>query len=222
MQNYSLQSEVASIVLVGSFNPAIFHPEWLLRHSLISEDDNKGAKVEVVHNQLSKFSLEWLFIDVMHEKLIARTNDSSYFSPMRDLISSALKILEHTPIGQMGMNLDLSYKIDEEEIWHRIGDNLVPKKYWDVLPERVGMKVVTVESPRPDDLKGYIQVKVTPIKHDFTGVHFNVNNHIELLYEEDGNEVKLNSADVLAGNWERLLKYSKEICEETLKKAMEI
>jgi len=115
MHNYSLQSEAASIVLVGSFNPAIFHPEWLLRHSLISEDDNKGAKVEIVHNQLSKFSLEWLFIDVMHEKLIARTNDSSYFSPMRDLMSSALKILEHTPIGKMGINLDLSYKIDEEE-----------------------------------------------------------------------------------------------------------
>ena len=49
-----------------------------------------------------------------------------------------------------------------------------------------------------------------------------MNNHIELSYEEDGNEVKLNSADVLTGNWERLLKYSKEICEETLKKAMEI
>jgi hypothetical protein len=80
MHNYSLQSESASIVLVGSFNPAIFHPEWLLRHSLISEDDNKGAKVEIVHSQLSKFSLEWLFIDVMNEKLIARTNDSSYFS----------------------------------------------------------------------------------------------------------------------------------------------
>jgi len=222
MQNYSLQSESASIVLIGSFNPAIFHPEWLLRHGLISEDDSKGAKVEIVHNQLSKFGLEWLFIDVMHEKLIARSNDSSYFSPMRDLVSSVLKILEHTPINQMGMNLDLSYKIDEEEIWHRIGDNLVPKKYWDVLPERVGMKGVTLESPRPDDLKGYIQVRVSPIRKEFTGVNFGVNNHIELFYVEDEDEVKLNSADILVDNWDRLLEYSKWVCEETLKKAMEL
>jgi len=222
MQNYSLQSEAPSIVLVGSFNPAIFHPEWLLRHALISEDDNKAAKVEIVHKQLSKFSLAWLSIDVMHDKLIARTNDVSSSLPMRDLVVSALKILDHTPISKMGINLDLSYKIDEEEIWHRIGDNLVPKKYWNELPERVGMKAVTVQSPRPDDLNGYVQITLTPIKSDFTGVHFSVNNHVELSCIKDGNEVKLSSADILYNNWEDVLKYSKSVCEETLKKAIEI
>lgn len=214
MPNYSLESEATSIVLVGSFNPAIFHPDWLLRHDLISKDDHKGAKVEIVHNQLSKFSLEWLIIDVLHEKFVARTDDSSYFDAIRDLMCSILKILEHMPINQMGMNLDLSYKINDEALWHKIGDNLVPKGYWDAFPQRVGMKAVIVESPRPDDLKGYIQVKVTPIKAEYMGVHFGVNNHIQLKDEI--------ASDVLSGNWEKVINFSKDVCEKTLVKTMEL
>jgi hypothetical protein len=35
------------VVLVGSFNPAIFHPQWFLRHGLIGEEeaDPQGVKV---------------------------------------------------------------------------------------------------------------------------------------------------------------------------------
>lgn len=212
MPNYSLESESANIVLVGSFNPAIFHPDWLLRHDLISKDDHKGAKVEIIHNQLSKFSLEWLLIDVLHEKFVARTDDSSYFDAIRDLMCSIIKILEHMPINQMGMNLNLSYKINDEALWHKIGDNLVPKGYWEALPERVGMKAVHVQSPRPDDLKGYVQVKVAPMKRGFNGVHFDVNNHIELE--------NYNASDVLLDNWERVINFSKDACEKTLVKAM--
>lgn len=214
MLNYSLESEGASIVLVGSFNPAIFHPEWLLRYKLISKDDHKGAKVEIVHNELSKFSLEWLSIDVLHEKFVARTDDSSYFDAIRDLMCSILKILEHMPINQMGMNIDLSYKINDEALWHKIGDNLVPKGYWEALPERVGMKDVHVESPRPDDLKGFIRVKVTPIRGEYNGVHFGVNNHIELK--------GYNAYNVLSDNWERVINFSKDACEKTLVNAMEL
>lgn len=214
MQNYSLESEAASIVLVGSFNPAIFHPEWLLRNGLISKDDHKGANVEIVHSQLSKFSLAWLLIDVLHEKFVARTDDASYFNAIRDLMCSILKILEHMPISQMGMNIDLSYKINDEALWHKIGDNLVPKGYWKALPERVGMKAVYVDSPRPDDLKGHIQVKVAQISSEYFGVHFDVNNHVEL----EG----YNAIDILSKNWERVISFSKDACEKTLVKAMEL
>ena len=207
-------------MLVGNFNPAIFHPEWLLRHKLISEDDNKGANVEIVHNQVSKFNLEWVYIDVLHEKMIARTNDSSYFEPMRDLMLSVLKILEHMPITQMGINLELSYAVDSEEIWHQIGDALVPKKYWRAMPERVGMKAVEVQSSRNDNLNGHLQVKVTPLGRDFLGVRFSVNNHIELSYMDGEKEVKLKAGEVLNSNWESLIRNSRQICEKTLKEAI--
>lgn len=126
MEKYSLDSKSASIVLVGSFNPAIFHPEWLLRHELISEDDWKGKKedIEIIHPEIAKFALEWLYFDVVRNKLIVRTNDSSKYLALRDLMVSVLKILEHTPIDFLGMNFDLRFKIDEEKFWHRIGDNL--------------------------------------------------------------------------------------------------
>ncbi len=90
MAAYKIVSKEASGVLVGSFNPAIFHPEWLVRHELVPADDIQGASVEIVHQDISKFSFEWLGVDVLRHKFIARTNDPSKFDPLRDLLITSL------------------------------------------------------------------------------------------------------------------------------------
>ena len=153
---------------MGSFNPAIFHPEWLSKYELISDDDLKAADIEIVHRDLTQFSLSWLRVNAWRNKFVARTNDPSQYAPLKDLMISIFKILEHTPANQMGMNIELIYKIDTEESWHKIGNNLVPKKYWEgPLPKGVGLTSLTVSSPRPDDLKGLIKVSIGPSKTDF-------------------------------------------------------
>ena len=97
-------------MLVDSFNPAIFHPEWLVRHELVPADDVQGDTVEIVHQDISKFSFDWLDVDVLRHKFIARTNDPSKFYPLRDLLISIFKILDHTPLKQLGMNLIIDYE----------------------------------------------------------------------------------------------------------------
>ncbi|WP_435547633.1 hypothetical protein [Desulfobacterium sp. N47] len=217
-----MENEEASVVLVGSLNPAIFHPEWLLRHGLISKDDLDGAKVDIVHNDITKFSLEWLKFDVTRNKIYARTNDPSKYTPLKDLMISILKILEHIPIIQMGMNRTFLYKIDTEELWHKIGDNLAPKKYWDFLPHRVGLLSINVGCPRPDTLKGGINIGIKSTKSDFCGVHFNVNSHVETQYLDGEKEIIKDTASILFEHWDVSLTFAQQSCENVLKKALEL
>jgi len=221
MADYDIINKEASAVLVGSFNPAIFHPEWLARHNLIPVDDLEGAKVEIVHQDISKFFLDWLGIDVLRNKFIARTNDPSKFDPLRDLVISIFKILDHTPVKQLGMNLIIDYEIFTEDNWHKIGDVLAPKNIWaKSLPERIGLKTLTVHSPRKDDFEGFIQVSIGPTESNKFQVRINVNNHIELDLKEK--EIKLNPSELVAEKWDHAIGFAKEISDRTIKEAIEL
>lgn len=222
MQPFKLDNEEASIVLVGSLNPAIFHPEWLLRHGLIAKDDLDGADVDIVHRDLAKFSLDWLKIDVTRDKLIARTNDPSKYEPLGDLMISVLKILEHMPILQMGMNRKLRYIIEKEELWHKIGDNLAPKKYWDILPERAGLKQMHIEYQRIDDLEGKLNFVVRPVLSEDCTVFFDVNSHIELQIKKDDKETNIDAEPIINDQWEKSLEFAIKSCENILIRAMEL
>ena len=198
MNPFEINTQEASIVFIGSFNPAIFHPEWLVRNGLIPADDLAGAKVEVVHNDISKFTLEWLGVDVLSNKFIARTNDPSKFSPLKDLMISVFNVLEHTPIVQIGLNLITDYKINSEENWHKIGDTLAPKTIWEqCLPKRVGLKSLKLVSPRPDELKGIMNVSIDSYGNEQIpyGVRFNINNHIEIERSSTPKADRVISAD---------------------------
>ena len=219
MANFDIINREASAVLVGSFNPAIFHPEWLVRHNLIPADDLEGAKVEIVHQDISKFFLDWLGVDVLRNKFIARTNDPSKFDPLRDLVISIFKILDHTPTQQLGMNLIIDYEISSSDNWHKIGDALAPKKIWSKsLPDRIGLKSLVVQSPRLDDLEGFIQVSIGPTEMEKYKVRINVNNHVELEPKEK--DIKLNPSDIISDKWNKAMKLAEEIAERTIKEAI--
>ena len=222
MPSYTIESEEASITFIGSFNPAIIHPEWLLRHKLISKDDNKGAEIEIVHPEISRFTLEWLDVDISRRKIIIRTNDPSKYSPLRDLMISIFKILEHTPIKQLGMNLIVTYEIDTEENWHKIGDNLAPKEIWEEsLPKRVGLGALTVESPRIDELDGKISVSISSLRQEFFGIIVNTNNHVELIVTQEDKEKIYDAPIILTNYWDSALELAKTIGKTTLTKALE-
>jgi len=218
MNNFKLTVQETSIVLVGSFNPAIFHPEWLLRNKLISEDDIKDQEVEIVHNDISRFSLAWIAIQVERDRFVGRTNDPSQIIPLKDLVVSIFKILEHTPITKMGMNYMVSYKMANEGDWHKVGHILAPKSIWEeTLNKPVGMKSLSVECPRDDDFKGYINVSISPGGLEKLTVNITVNNHIEISEEGES----LSPTKILMNYWDNAIKYAKTVAETTIKKALE-
>ena len=216
MAAYKIVTKEAIGVLVGSFNPAIFHPEWLVRHELVPADDIQGASVEIVHQDISKFSFDWLGVDVLRHKFSARTNDPSKFDPLRDLLISIFKILDHTPLKQLGMNLVIDYEFENEETWHKFGDVLAPKTIWQKsLPDRIGLTNLTIQSPRNDKFEGYLQVSIGPIEPKYQA-RININNHIEL--QNQGN--LLSVPEIIAANWDDAIASAEQVAERTIKEAI--
>ena len=54
-----------SIVLLGAFNPKIFHPAWLAMHGLISPEQADDADVVIVHSDITQFTAA--YNDIRHQ-----------------------------------------------------------------------------------------------------------------------------------------------------------
>ena len=70
--------EALSVVLLGSFNPQIFQPAWLAAEGLIRKEEGQDAKIQVIHPEISAFSLGWAAIDVTHERYAVETSRACY------------------------------------------------------------------------------------------------------------------------------------------------
>ena len=137
----------ASVVVVGSFNPTIFQPEWFEKNQLISRPDLDSTNIELVHPDISRFDLPWCHVDVRQERFTLRCKDEAFFPMVRDLSIGVFKLLEHSPIKATGINSIITYHADSDEEWHNIGNTLVPKQIWKkYLSGHVGMTRVSVQA----------------------------------------------------------------------------
>ena len=120
MPTFPCEIEGMSAVLVGSFNPAIFHPQWLARHGLVSEAEAEAANIEIVRPELSVFTVGLLRMVVEQVRLRVETTTAEASGPVRDLIIGAMHLLEQTPVSQMGINRAMHFKMPTEETWHAV------------------------------------------------------------------------------------------------------
>jgi len=212
MSDPKFVDQEASIVLIGSFNPTIFHPEWFARHDVVPEVDLEGSDIEIIHPEIAKFTFPWVSIEVLQNRFIVRTKDVDHYNPLRDFVISTFSLLEHSPIKQLGMNLTMNYTAADEDAWHKIGDTLAPKPIWQQsLPDRVGLLSLRVQSQRSDDLPGKITVSVE--SRPEYGVNIGVNSHVDLV-----DDTTLHS--VLSECWEQSVDQGKEICATTIREAL--
>ena len=172
--------EGVGIVLVGSFNPKIFQPAWFAAENLIREEEAQAANIQLIHQQVAIFSLDWLHLQVTDEQFSATTIQSHFYEPLRDLVLGTFRLLRHTPIHKMGLNRDSHFRVTSEEAWHAFGHRLTPKEPWAGILKEPGMRNLIMEGLRPDNLKGYIRVRVEPSVRYHPGVFINVNDHYEV------------------------------------------
>ena len=175
-----MQIQGTSIVLRGSFNPAIFHPSWFASNGLIRRQEAEAAKVEIVHPKVAVFSAEWLQVNIAEDRFQVATTQEPFYEALRDLVSGVLDLLSHTPLSAMGLNRDFHYGLQSEAAWHGVGHRLAPKQDWEDVLEEPGMSSLTMQGKRPDHLEGYIRVKVEPSAQVKYGVYVNVNDHYQL------------------------------------------
>lgn len=93
--NPSIQSLNIVIVILGDFNPAIFHPAWFAMQELVRPQEADAAEIQLVHPDATIFQIDWGRIHVMRERFQARTSQESYFEPLRDLVIGVFTLLSH-------------------------------------------------------------------------------------------------------------------------------
>lgn len=217
MSNPKPDLEGVAIVLVGSFNPAIFHPAWFAREKLIQQDEADRADLKIVSPEVSVFSIGWLALEVTLNRFAARTSQIQHIEPLRDLVRGTFGLLRHTPVKQMGINRLAEYRNASEDEWNELGYRLAPKEPWAGLLERPGMRRVQIEGLRPDSYKGRVTVMVEPsLKLKPFGTSFEVNDHYENDEATRGNECD-RMMEILVTDWQTSLDRSLFIMQTLMK-----
>jgi hypothetical protein len=218
MDSLKTELEAFAIVLIGSFNPPIYQPEWFARMGLIREEEAKNAKIDVVHADIASALIGSIKIQVRSDRFTATTLNAADYETLRDLVVGTFKTLPHTPIRLMGLNFDAHYRLSSLEAWHALGDRLAPKGMWSAILDKPGMGSLMIEGRRRDNRKGYVRVKVEPSMRikDGVGVFVNVNDHYEVPDHkpEDGCGAII---DTLIQTWDYSLKQGRLICESIVR-----
>lgn len=178
-----LKIEGVSIVLRGPFTPAVFQPRWLATLGLLREREAEDATVEVIHNDVAAFKAGWLAFQSTDDYLHVSTSEWSMIEPLRDFAIGILRIFPASQPIALGINVDLHYMVESRAAFDHVGNTLAPKERWTKLLPKPGMLSLTINYPRPDDLNGYINVKIEPsnrMPEGVVGVYVNINDHYDV------------------------------------------
>lgn len=221
MRHFKLLEEGIQIVLLGSFNPAIFHPQWFARKNLMSDSEAEAAQLEVCHSDVAKFSTDWFELEVLQKRLTIRTKHIGRAEELRDLIASTFLVLNETPVEAAGFNKQCIYRAESDKYWHLVGNTLAPKNIWEeVLPGApLGMKGVEIQGARDDGFPGERNVKVFPVFNQGsknTDIAFTFNSHIEVTQSIDKRK-----AESLYEIFMRLFEVEMELASNIFKSTLE-
>ncbi len=201
----------SSIVFVGNFNPKIFHPAWFAAEGLIGKQESDGATIEIIHPDIAIFSLGWVRIEVLRGRFKAETRQQPYDEAMRDLVVSIFTLLRHTPLTQMGINLEIHLRMDSFDQWNAAGHKLAPKELWEGQLQAPGMRSITMEEAvRRDGRKGRISVIIEPSVKIEHGLYMAVNDHI-VLSDQDSETGSDEMITALKEIWAESHKRSEDI-----------
>jgi len=141
-------SEDLSVVLLGSFNPAIFHPAWLFRHGLLGEGTLETAAVMVVSKGVTEFEIGPVRLFCTDDRMVISVKNMAHAEVLHDIVAGILKLLPHVPVKAAGFNHETAFKISSVEHWHKIGHTLAPKDpIWDRICRSPGMALLTIKAP---------------------------------------------------------------------------
>src|SRR5436190_1555698 len=132
------EEEAIAIVMLGSFNPAIFQPFWLSAQELIRPEEAKNARIRAIQAEVADFSTEWFQLQVLQNRFQLVSQEPRHFGPVRDLSAAIFTILSHTPIKVLGMNRSFHFKMPSLDVCNSIGHKLAPKEHWDEIMQEPG------------------------------------------------------------------------------------
>lgn len=210
--------EGTSLVLIGSFNPRIFHPAWFAKNKLIADGSGASANVEIVNNEICVFETDWFRLEVISDKLALSSQTAPAVGSLRDLLLGTLRILRHTPVQRVGLNTHTHYRLQSERGWPEFGHKLAPKPVlWDPILKSPGTLSLVIQGERPDEYDGHIRVKVEPSSLVENGIFIETNDEFRMLSSDSAEWVER----VLSDQWEMSRRRAQDAQSHLLQYAME-
>ena len=188
-----------TLVLVGSFNPAILTPAWFALHGLLPEDAAENAELSLAHPEISSFRSDWLSLEATSDHLSVDSSQAPYVR-LRDLVVRLIREhLPHTPLRAIGINRYVHFTVSSAQRRDRIGRALAPTAAWGDWERELsldgklcGLKSLTMtgaaHSDRPED--DAITATIEPstrVGNRLTGVYVRVNDHYTAAEGRDSN-----------------------------------
>lgn len=211
-----LEEDRPSIVVAGTFDPRLLHPQWFRAEGLLGQEEADGAEVKVVHPDVTEWSTDQIFVQATRVRFMAQGVVTSAAEQVRDLVLGVLKVLDRVPASAIGVNRSMHFDVGGEASWHRVGDALAPKPLWHKHLGKPGLLALQMEdSARRDGLPGKTMVTVQPsTKYPFA-VFFDVNSQIDTRSKEPEPANAAFSA-IIETHWRRLHDESKAMADALL------
>jgi hypothetical protein len=209
------EHEGASIVMIGSFNPAIFQPRWLGTQKIIRPEEAANAKITIIQDEVADFSTEWFQLQVLQNRFSVASTDPRSYAPLRDLAASVCDMLPHTPVKALGMNRTFHFKADSVDAWHAIGHKLAPKDLWAAIVDSPGLRSMTMEGRRKGvDAEGRLNIKVEPSARINHGVFVEINEQYSARGADSDHARWV--PERLAKYWDAVMSFSEAAAEHLL------
>lgn len=195
----TLERDQSNLVVLGAFNPAIFHTSWFLSNNLISKEDAEDTDLKMVHPEISSMFIgKWLNIEATRERFFVLCDEPHSFPRMRDFVQGCLMLLEHTPVTALGMNFQKVFSIRSQEQLNKIVGKWCFTPHWSEILKSPSFNSVMIRGGEGKQDCLNLTVKITD-KVDF-GLVIGFNYH-----RQPDNLTALGVVEILNSEWKQRL-----------------
>ena len=169
-----------SVVLLGSFNPFIFHPLWLLKKGLIAESDVVSKEI-IINSQISQYPIgDWMKMIVTPNRCEFKVEKQEKLIIMKDLIIGTLNALPEIPIVALGINRGNIIDLSDEISYYNFGAKLSALNMWSDNFNNARLYDIIIENNDTIDdntVRRRMQIKSTNSQENKYCIDVNLNNH---------------------------------------------
>ena len=218
------------VIVLGTFNPALFTPAWFVLHDLLPKPVADSAEVALIHPQVTAFTFDWLHLQVTTERFSAETSQAPHVRVCDLVVRVFREYLPHTPLRAFEINRYVHFPVRSPAERDRIGRMLAPVEPWGhwgpdlgLDGDRGGMTSLTMSQLDPPGRAegGRINVTVEPsnrIGDPRSGVYVLVNDHYPI---DETSPTTGRPAGILEENFDASLKRSDDIIDHVMSLAKE-
>jgi hypothetical protein len=187
MKDIELISKEFFIVLLGDFNPPIYHPSWFYDKKMLSRTEFEQAiekKEFLMTGDISQFVTSYFMLQVTRDRIMIKSEQEVYFHKIIEILLQTLETLPETPIKAIGINKSHKYHFNNEQQWHNVGHKIAPKDtIWNKVFKKPGLAFIKIIPERDDDFEGHIEFHSD--SHEKCKINFFLNDHINIHKKEN-------------------------------------